>query len=277
MQIRDVLHAAYQRLTRTRSPRLDAQVLLGHVLQVDRAYLVAHDDRVLTAAELARFEALLQRRIDGEPIAYLVGTRAFFDLELKVSSAVLVPRPETEHLVEAALKWAGEHPVRIAADIGTGSGAIAIAFARRHPEITVHALEVSAEALEIARENATRYAPQIIFHEGHLGQPLIDAGIRLDLLMANLPYINQDELSVLDVSHHEPIVALDGGQDGLVLVRELIRQVPQICQPDALILLEIGADQGEAALQYAINTLHPHEAGIIRDYAGHDRLVRIAL
>jgi release factor glutamine methyltransferase len=277
MQIRDALSTAYSRLTRTRSPRLDAQVLLAHILKVERPYLVANDDRVLTAEELASFEALLQRRIAGEPIAYLTGTRAFFDLELKVSADVLVPRPETEHLVEAALKWAEQHEVRIAADIGTGSGAIAIAFAHRHPEITVHALEVSATALAIARENAARYAPQIIFHEGHLGQPLIDAGIRLDLLMANLPYINQDELSVLDVSHHEPIVALDGGHDGLVLVRELIHQIPQICQPDALILLEIGADQGAAALQYALDTLHPREGSIIKDYAGHDRLVRIEL
>lgn len=276
MQIRDVLHDAYKRLTRTRSPRLDAQVLLAYVLQVERPYLVAHDDRVLTAAEHASFEALLQRRIAGEPIAYLTGTRAFFDLELKVSADVLVPRPETEHLVEAALKWTAEHDVKIAADIGTGSGAIAIAFAQRHPEITVHAVEVSTAALEIARENAARYAPQIIFHAGHLAQPLIAGGIRLDLLMANLPYINQDELSVLDVSHHEPIVALDGGYDGLVLVRELIRQIPQVCQPDALILLEIGADQGQAALQYALDTLHPREATVLKDYAGHDRLVWIA-
>ena len=277
MTIREVLQSAYQRLSAFESARLDAQLLLAHVLEVDKAYLLAYDERLLSNGESARFELLLQRRIAGEPIAYILGTKGFYDLDFIVTPDVLIPRPETEHLIEAALTWAKGKTGLIAADIGTGSGAIAVTFARHAPQAQVHVVDVSQAALAIAQKNAEKNQVQIQFHRGSLAQPLIDAGIRVDLLMANLPYIRSDEMPQLAVSQHEPYLALDGGVDGLDLVRELLRQVKHVCHDEALILLEIGAEQGQAVLDFAEKTLAPKQATIIKDYAGHDRIVSIQL
>ena len=277
MTIREVLQSAYQRLSAFDSARLDAQLLLAYVLDVEKAYLLAYDERILSEDESARFESLLQRRTAGEPIAYILGTKGFYDLDFIVTPDVLIPRPETEHLIEAALNWAKGKTGLIAADIGTGSGAIAVTFARHAPQAQVHALDVSQAALAIARRNAEKYQVQIQFHHGSLARPLIDAGVRVDLLMANLPYIRSDEMPQLAVSQYEPHLALDGGADGLDLVRELLRQVPQVCTEGALILLEIGTEQGQAVLDFANETLAPQQATIIKDYAGHDRIVRLQL
>ncbi|MDQ7027949.1 MAG: peptide chain release factor N(5)-glutamine methyltransferase [Anaerolineae bacterium] len=279
MTIRETLQAAYQRLSHIDSARLDAQILLSHVLDVEKAYLIAYDDRVLSADEAAQFESLLQRRAMGEPIAYILGTKGFYDLDFIVTPDVLIPRPETEHLIEAALQWARrkEKMSLFAADIGTGSGAIAVTFAKHTPQAHVHAVDISSAALTIAQENASRNQATIQFHHGNLAQPLIDANLQLDLLMANLPYIRSDEMPMLAVSKHEPHLALEGGDDGLDLVRDLLRQVPQVCHAGALILLEIGAEQGQAVLDFANETLSPKNATIIKDYAGHDRIVRFQL
>jgi release factor glutamine methyltransferase len=197
-------------------------------------------------------------------------------MTLAVSSAVLVPRPETEHLIEAALTWANSQTDALTiADIGTGSGAIAVTVAHHLPQATVYATDISREALAIARKNDAHYQTGVQFHQGALAQPLIDAGVRVHLLLANLPYIPADDVPRLKVSRHEPTLALDGGADGLHLVRELIRQVPRVCHDNALILLEIGSGQAQTVIDYAAAYLQPSATEVIYDYAGHDRIVRI--
>ena len=277
MNIRQTLQLAYQRLSTSDSPRLDAQLLLSHVLHVEKSYLVAYDDRILTHDELAQFEVLLKRREAGEPVAYILGNKGFYDLDFIVTPDVLIPRPETEHLVEAALQWAKGKTGLVAADIGTGSGAIAVTVAKHLPHTQVHAVDVSPAALDVARKNALRHDVSIQFHTGNLAQPLLDADIRVDLLLANLPYIRTADMPTLAVSKYEPHLALDGGADGLNLVRDLLRQVPKLCNPNALILLEIGAGQGQTVLDFAKSNLVIQNTFVLKDYAGHDRVVHIEL
>ena len=277
--IQDVLNDAQSRLkTTSETPRLDAQVLLAHVLNKAKAYLLAYPEQTLTAAQQTQYSALITRRADDEPVAYLVGEKGFWDMDLYVSAGVLVPRPETEHLIEAAFVWARQtNPALTIADIGTGSGAIAVTMAHHLPDATVYATDISPDALTIARQNSARYQTDVRFYQGSLAQPLIDAGVRVNLLLANLPYIPADDVPRLKVSRHEPTLALDGGADGLDLVRDLIRQVPQVCDDGALLLLEIGSGQAQAVIEYAEEHLSVQSTEIIYDYAGHDRIVKIQL
>jgi len=257
------------------SASLDAQLLLAEVLGVSRAHVIAHPEKVLTTTQTTQIEQWVTRREAGEPIAYILGRRAFYDREFIVSPAVLIPRPETEHLLELALDYVKLHPDAVCVDVGTGSGALAVTLAAHAPQAIVHAVDVSVDALAIANKNAANHQVDVQFHQGNLLQPLIDAGITVDLVMANLPYIATDEMRTLAVSKHEPHLALDGGPDGLDLFRELLRQVPGPCAPDALILLEIGADQGVSVLQLAQQMLSPKSVWVVKDYAGLDRVVCI--
>jgi release factor glutamine methyltransferase len=269
------LSAARNQLMHLDTSRLDAQVLLRHVLGVDQAHLLTYPQQALTPEQVQQYTRLVQRRADGEPIAYIVGSVGFYDRDIFVTPDVLIPRPETEHLIEAALAHASEKPDLHAADIGTGSGAIAVTFAARTPGATLYATDISPAALSIAQRNAAYYGlTNITFIHCDLCDALIQQGKQLDLLMANLPYIRSDELPRLEVSKHEPTLALDGGADGLDLVRRLLGQVPQVCKAGALILLEIGAAQGQAALDLAA-ALHPAHLSIQTDYAGHDRLLKV--
>ncbi len=274
--IRHALREAQESLQSSDSADLDAQVLLAHVLGVDRSFLFAHGDDALAAGQWATFKSMLERRAHGEPIAYILGQAGFYDLELVVSPAVLIPRPETELLLEEALRLSIDMPGAVVADIGAGSGALAIAFKRHRPRSQVHASDISLDALAIARENAARYQAKARFHQGSLAQPLIERGIQVDLLMANLPYIASDILRELAVSQWEPRLALDGGSDGLRLIHELLAQLPSVCKPGAYVLLEIGADQGPAVRKLARECLGV-EAAILQDYAGLDRIAKFAL
>ncbi len=271
LTIRDALRSARQRID-----SLDAHVLLGEVLGVDRATLIAEPERPLSPEQAARFADYVTRCAAGEPVAYILGRRAFYDREFTVTPAVLIPRPETELLLEQALVWAGDRAIT-AADIGTGSGVLAVTFAALRPHTRVHAVDISPDALAIARANAERYQAPIAFYAGDLLSPLIERGIKLDLIMANLPYIAADDLPGLAVSRYEPRLALDGGADGLDLIRRLLAQVPTVAHPGALILLEIGAGQGSAALALTQSMLSPARAELILDYAGLDRIIRIEL
>jgi release factor glutamine methyltransferase len=256
------------------TPALDADLLLCHVLGRDRPYLFAHPEHLLTDAEYTAFQHLVARASDGEPIAYLLGHRGFFDLDLIVTPAVLIPRPETELLLEAALAFAPVNQPVSAADIGTGSGALAVTFAKHRPLAHVHAVDVSGNALAVAQQNAEKYAVsgRITWHHGSLLEPLIAQSVRLDLLMANLPYIPRDVVQELDVSRHEPMLALDGGIDGLDLIRELLGQMRGVLRPGGLALLEFGAGQGADVLAAARERFGDDLAAhIIYDYAGHDR------
>ena len=255
---------------------LDAQALLAHVLGCERAFLFAHPEASLDFQTSMQFQSLLQRRASGEPIAYILGVQGFYDLELKVTPSVLVPRPETELLLEEALRLTADSPGVRVADIGTGSGALALTFARHRPQCTVYATEISADALEVARDNAREHCARVSFFRGHLAQPLIERGIKVDLLMANLPYIASDELDTLPVSRWEPRQALDGGPDGLAYIRELLLHAPSVCGPGAYVLLEIGADQGAAVSRLILNLLGA-DCCVLKDYAGLDRIVRFQL
>ena len=274
--IRSILRSARSKLAQSDSPDLDARVLLAHVLDVEPAFLFAHGEVPLTPAQLSAFQNALARRAAGELIAYIIGRKGFYDLDLITTPAVLVPRPETELLLEEALRRAAPDCELIVADIGTGSGALAIAFARQRPRSPVYATDISAAALAIARRNAERYGVDVAFMLGNLAQPLIDAGIQVNLLMANLPYIARAELKRLAVSRHEPRVALDGGVDGLDCIRELLTQIPHLCRAGALVLLEIGADQGDAVTQL-IQAGLGLSSRIIQDYAGLDRIVHFQI
>ncbi len=272
MNIAEALQDATVRLRPVQDiARLDAEVLLAHVLGRDRTYLHTWPERELCAEELARFEALLQRRLKGEPVAHLTGTRAFWTLDLQVGPATLIPRPETELLVEAALaRLPGSGDCRIL-DLGTGSGAIALALASECPGCRVEAVERSEAALAVARENAVRLGlDNVTFHAGDWFEPLADE--RFDLILSNPPYIPRHDphLEQGDV-RFEPRNALISGEDGLDDIRHLIAMAPAHLLPGGWLLLEHGYDQGEAvsALFEAQGFIEVEE---LRDLQGHGRV-----
>lgn len=256
------------------SASLDAHVLLAAALGVERAHLLGYPEQPLTDAQKQRFDDWVARRAAGEPVAYILGRRGFYDLDFEVTPDVLIPRPETELLLEQALAFAAGKPGLTAVDVGTGSGALAVTLAAHAPGAMVYAVDISPAALAVARRNVVRngVAERVTFLQGDLLQPLIDWGLHVDLVMANLPYIASDEARALDVSRYEPMLALDGGPDGLDLVRRLLAQLPDAANAGALVLLEIGAGQGAAtlALTGGRGTLH-------QDYAGLDRIVALQL
>ena len=180
-------------------------------------------------------------------------------------------------LLEQALDWAKGKQGIAAVDVGTGSGALAVTFARHATDTQVYATDISTAALEVARRNAERHGAHVTFLHGDLLSPLIERNTHVDLVMANLPYIARDEVPTLAVSRYEPNLALDGGVDGLDLIRRLLAQIPQVCNPNAQILLEIGATQGAAALALVRQMLNPQSAEVLQDYAGLDRIVRVVL
>jgi release factor glutamine methyltransferase len=276
--IGDALEDAKRRLTPiSTSASLDAQLLLAEVLAVNRAHILARREKVLTPDQTQNYASLVARREQGEPIAYILGRKAFYDRDFVVTPAVLIPRPETEHLLEIALTYANDHPHATFVDVGVGSGAIAVTLAANVPSATVYATEISPDALAVATENAQIHQANVRFFAGDLLAPLIERNVQINCVMANLPYIKSVELSSLDVSKFEPKLALDGGVDGLDDIRRLLAQCPTVCRPSTLILLEIGADQGEATRKLAVETLASQSVEIIKDLAGHDRVARIQL
>lgn len=255
--------------------RLDAELLLARVLQVDRIGLILHAERPLSPGELGSFRELFKRRRSGEPVAYLLGEREFYGISLRVDARVLIPRPDSERLVEVALERTRPRSMLGSAlDLCTGSGCVAIAFARTRPTWSVTASDVSPAALEVARDNAHRTGAirNLRLLEGSLFAPVV--GERFDLITANPPYIPSAELASLppDVRDFEPRLALDGGADGLDFVRRIAEQARQAMHPGALLALEIGADQGAAAS--AVLREHGFAAvELARDLAGRDRVV----
>jgi release factor glutamine methyltransferase len=277
LSLRDVRQAAIARLKSVSpTPALDADMLLCETIGVDRAHLLAHGETILTENQAKLFSTMVERAAAGEPIAYIIGRRGFYDLEFEVNSSVLIPRPETELLLEQAFAWARDKPSLTAADIGTGSGALAVTFADHISDAQVYAVDVSLEALATAAANAGQHsvADRITFLQGDLLQPLIEREIQLDLIMANLPYIPSGEIPLLEVSRYEPVLALDGGTDGLELMRRLISQIPVVMKRGGLVLLEIGAGQGGGVLEI-VQSLAPRTADVLLDYAGLERIVRI--
>lgn len=259
------------------SPQLDAQVLLSCLMNLGRAVLLAYPERELTADQHARYAAWIEAAASGVPLPYLTGRRAFYRHEFTVTPDVLIPRPETECLVEAALAWAQQRAPGgsglTLADIGTGSGAIALSLAAELPGATVHATDISPAALDVARQNAEQFRLRNVrFHQGDLLDAL-PADLRPDLIAANLPYIPAAVLKTLPVARHEPRLALDGGPDGLALIRRLLTQASGRLAPEGCLLLEIGADQGAAVHDLCIRAFPGAHVRVIQDYAGRDRVV----
>jgi release factor glutamine methyltransferase len=253
------------------SARLDAELLAAHAFGMSRIELYAHFDRPLAAAELASYRDLVSRRLAGEPVAYLLGHKEFWSLDLLVDSRVLIPRPDSETLVEEALdRFAG--PGGRIADVGTGSGALALALAKERPEAQVFATDISPEALAVARANAERLGLAVTFWQGDLDQALVPAG-RFELIVANLPYIPSAEIDGLSADvRSEPRQALDGGADGLALLRRLIEAAPELLQPEGCLALEVGAGQAGAVEEF----LRGAGFGGVRsrrDLAGIERVV----
>jgi release factor glutamine methyltransferase len=231
------------------NPRLDTELLASRAFALSRVELYTHFDRPLAEPELAAFRELVRRRLNGEPVAYLLGQKEFWSLDLKVDPRVLVPRPDTEALVEVALALLDEgqtdRPL-VLADMGTGSGAIALAIKKERPNVNVWATDLSSEALNVARENADRLGLSINFVEGRLWEPLTSTA-RFDVLVSNPPYIPSSVIDTLSPEvRHEPRLALDGGPDGLELVRELITTSRGYLSPGGALAVEIG--KGQAGL-----------------------------
>ena len=242
-----LLNAAARQLTSVSdAPRLEAEVLLAAALDRSRVYLHAWPERVPEPEQAARFADWLERRLCGEPVAYLLGRREFWSLDLEVTPDTLIPRPDTELLVELALaRLPTEHPV-VVADLGTGSGAIALALAVERPRARIVATDRSPQALTVARRNARRLRIENVeFREGDWCKPL--AGARFELIVSNPPYVaTTDPGWRRGELRYEPSAALAAGTDGLEALRAIVRQAPDHLQPDGWLLLEHGYDQGEA-------------------------------
>jgi release factor glutamine methyltransferase len=263
------------------TPRLDAEVLLAETLGVDRAGLYTHFDQPLQPGELARFKKLIRRRLQHEPVAYILGRQEFWSLAFRVTPEVLIPRPETEILVAEALKvlsrpGAAERNFRIL-EIGTGSGAISVVLAKELPSASLVATDLSEKALSIAKENASRHGARerIHFLQGDLFDPL-GKGSAFDLIITNPPYIAQDDFPSLppEVRDFEPRVALDGGKDGLTFFRRVLRRVGEFLNPGGWFLAEIGAGQKQKIRQIAEANPELASFDFVPDLAGIQRVFK---
>jgi release factor glutamine methyltransferase len=229
--------------------RLEAQLLLAHVLKCKKVDLLVRYNEEPGEAQRNEFKALIRRRIDGFPVAYLIGRREFYLLEFEVSPAVLVPRPETETLVSEALNQLKGRATPMILDLCTGSGCIAVSLAHQKPDSRVTATDVSPDALDLAKRNARKHGvdTRIHFRQGDLFAAL-PPGSLFDVIVSNPPYVTTNELAGLarDVREHEPRLALDGGPDGLAFYRRIVAGVEKYLSPGGLLFLEIGATQDDA-------------------------------
>jgi release factor glutamine methyltransferase len=250
MQLKDALRSAIALLEENRvgSPRMNAEVLLMFVLGCDRAYLYAHPERELSPGEQNRFDEALEQRARGVPAQYITGHQEFWGLDFIVGPAVLIPRPETEHLVEAVLELCKtiERPRMV--DVGTGSGCVALALASELPRAEIHATEISADALEIARANAARLllTDRVTFHSTDLLQGITGP---FDIVASNPPYVGENEYDKvqLEVRKFEPRCAVFAGPDGMDIIRRLAPQARAALKPGGFLAIEIGYSQEAAA------------------------------
>jgi release factor glutamine methyltransferase len=265
------------------TPALDASVLLAHILNQPRTWVVAHAELRLTPEQQKLLDDSLMRLEGGEPFPYVLGEWEFFGLKFDVTPNVLIPRPETELLVERAIAWLGESPVRrTIADVGTGSGVIAVSIAMHVPDAKIMATDISVDALHLAKKNARKFDVEhhIEFIHCDLLPPkpdLFTTEQHLDLICANLPYIPTETLRGLPVYGREPSLALDGGADGLQLIRRLLQIGPEWLAPNGMMLLEIESTRGIQALDLACDLFSQATIHLHQDLAGQDRLLEIRL
>jgi release factor glutamine methyltransferase len=254
---------------------LDARTLLSHLLDKPHSWVLAHPEEELTVEQERRLDGYLERLAQGEPLPYILGRWEFFGLDFAITPDVLIPRPETELLVEEALAWLDAHPGRLrAADVGTGSGCIAVTLAKLRPELSVTACDISLAALRLARRNAVQHAVagRVAWLQADLLQALAGP---FDLICANLPYIPSAQLAELRVARHEPPLALDGGADGMRLIERLASQARSRLAPGGLMLLEIEATAGGEVLPCLARLFPGAPLSLLPDLAGLDRLVRL--
>lgn len=260
------------------TPALDAAVLLGHVVSLSRAMMLARHDQPLSTSQWHAFQRLIERRVNLEPVAYLVGEREFYGLPFLVDARVLVPRPETELLVAQALSWIAAQPKGrslAVADVGTGSGCIAVALAVHAPQCRFYALDLSVDALVVAEHNIARHrvgkAITLLHSDGFAALPT-----PVDLVVSNPPYTLLPDVDE-GVRRHEPHLALDGGADGLMVYRALIPEAARVLHParPTAVLLEIGAWQGVDVAALGRAAFPSATIRVLPDLAGHDRVVAI--
>lgn len=272
------LRAAYQSLPESLAKEngaLSLQVLLAYVLKKSRTWILTHPETSIAPFLPDPLSSLLHRLIDGEPLPYLIGSQEFFGLNFHVTSDVLIPRPETEQLVEKGLEWQRAHPGRnLVVDVGTGSGCIAISLAKNLPEITCLAVDRSRRALQVVRQNAEKHG--VLNRLQLLECDLLTAcSGPFHLVCANLPYIPTTALNDLPVAKYEPTLALDGGRDGLSSIQSLLSDAPRWLAPDGLILLEMQYDQTEAITQIARTFLPGARIKVFSDLTNLPRIVEI--
>lgn len=285
LTVGEILTSASEHFRRNGIPnsRLDAEVLLAHVLGVERIDLYVDYARPLSSEETAAYRKLVARRLRSVPVAYLVGRKEFMGLELKVDENVLIPRPETEHLVDAVSRYISERSSDgqgcVILDMCTGSGAVGISLAVAFVAADVVAVDVSAGALKVARSNAEAHnvADRMHFLRSDMFDRLaVDKlGGRFDVVVSNPPYLSEADLEVLDrdIAESEPMIALDGGVDGMRFHRILVDRSADYLKPGGLLALEIGASQGRAVADMLESNGAYHGVTISKDYAGYDRVV----
>ena len=259
----------------------DTRLLLAHVLSCDSELFFREPERLLDAGDLDRFQALVDRRAAGEPLQHITGVQEFWSLEFRADGRALVPRPETEHLVEAALSRVPAEAEAELLDLCTGSGIVAAVLARERPMAAVTATDISADALSLAEENLQHLGlnDRVSLLQGDLFQPLGPPRARFDLVTANPPYISEDELKKLDgeVRDHEPLAALDGGPDGLDVVRRILEGAAAWLSPGGWLLMEVGAGQWGTVEKIALDTGDWGEPTWVRDLAGYRRVLCLPL
>jgi release factor glutamine methyltransferase len=255
---------------------IESEVLLRYVLGIDRARLLASLDADINPEQRQNFMKLVARRSKGEPTAYITGHREFYGLDLKVNRHVLIPRPETELLVEKAINLCCEYSYTKIADIGTGCGAIAVSLAVNIPSVTIYATDISAAALEVAGQNGIKHGVEdrIKFLEGDLLGPLPGP---VDMIIANLPYVRQRDIPGKGPLSYEPAAALNGGEAGLDKIRLLCGQAREKLNTGGSLILEIGQGQGEAVRAILHKYFPSADIGIEKDLAGIERIVTLRL
>jgi len=253
--------------------RLEGEILLRYVLNLDRTQLYLNLNKTITTRQKKVLFSLVRFRLSGQPSAYIIGVKEFYGYEFNVDGRVLIPRPESELLVEKALEIAKNFEYPVIADIGTGSCAIAISIALKMPEAKIYAIDISKEALEVALRNCWKHsvADRVTLIEGNLLEPLPEAA---DIIIANLPYVKQGDIPRKTC---EPVIALDGGKNGILHIERLLSKVAYKLRPGGSLLIEIGLGQAEGITE-KINLLYPDsKVEILKDLAGIERVIRLTL
>ena len=276
--ISQALHQSVETLEKfSDSPNLDAQILLASTLEKPRAWIISHPDHELSLSDVSSYQAGINSLVQGKPLPYIIGKWEFFALDFFVTPDTLIPRPETELLVELALESVDLYEShRLAADIGTGSGCIAVALAKNSPEVSIIACDISLAALNIARKNAAFHGvdDRIYFLQSDLMPAL---SIQFDIICANLPYIPSKTVPTLKIYGREPGKALNGGIDGLDQISQLLASATDHIKPGATLLIEIDSSQGKQVQSLAKMHFPSASISLHKDLAQHDRILKIQL